>query len=130
MEVAHWSVRVLFRLASFYLRRAIRILVIWRLLRHLLEHLVETHVYYRVAFDEPLKLLDDQVQRFVRAGWMLNMCDLLVEPTLENVVVLWKPAAKAVMYPAVGLFGCILFDVVSFFCPLYILVRIREACLS
>ena len=67
---------------DIYLRLPGRVVTVRFLLGHLLEHLVEPHVYNGILLNQSLKLLDNEMKWLVRARRVLDMGNLLVEPAL------------------------------------------------
>ena len=61
---------------------------------------MEAHVDDGVAFNEALELLDDRMKRFVDPGGCLDMSYHLAEPLFQDVLVVRKPATKAMLHPS------------------------------
>lgn len=81
-----------------HLRLASGIFIVRRLSGHLLEHLVEAHIDYRVCFDEPLEFLDNGMERLIATRRMLDLFYLLRQPGLEHVVVHRQPLTNAMVH--------------------------------
>ena len=65
--------------------------------RHLLEHLMKTHVNFRVALNQVLKFTNDGSERFRCVSPCFSFFELFVKPGLQDVVIPGQPPADSMM---------------------------------
>lgn len=80
-----------------YLRLAGRIVVVRRLARHLLEHLMEAHEDLGIPLDQGLEVLDHRMELIVRLGVLVDRGDLTTEPGVEDPLVVRHPSAYSML---------------------------------
>lgn len=73
------------------------VIVVGRFERHLLEHLVKTHINFRVVLNQVLEFANNGNEGFWCVSARFSFLDLFVKPGLQNVMILRQPPADSMM---------------------------------